>query len=183
MARSDSLKGSRTQPAGDLQSRVAAVLRTHQAVRTTVKHRQKGHEAWDAWQRACCEFHAAVSALYAPVCAAIERLDDGDVGALETAVAFLELDPYCFRSGYVKADLLRRLKHMTLTRPYAARLQQVILAAVDRYDRREFRGYCRLAKKVNSPELRAELAERLTDVDPGVRRRARWALEALETEG
>ena len=68
---------------------------------------------------------------------------------------------------------------MALGTGEAARLRRVVLAAVDRPDRREFRRYTRLARKVDAPELRQALEERLGAADPGIRRRARWVLEAL----
>ena len=79
-------------------------------------------------------------------------------------------------------------------------MQSVVLNMVDRRDGREFRTYCRLAHKVDSPELREQLGYRLTRAWPSagsltddlpalmlaaqrdrdIRRRARWVLEALE---
>ena len=43
-------------------------------------------------------------------------------------MSFLEVDPYFFRSGYIKADLLRHLKRAPLTRSQEQRLRNVILA-------------------------------------------------------
>jgi len=54
------------------------------------------------------------------------------------------------------------------------------VALVDTRDAREFRAYCRLAHKVDSPELRQALAEREQSLNPDVRRRARCMREALE---
>ncbi len=108
------------------------------------------------------------------------RLKDGNSSGLVTAVKFLEADPWFFRSGYTKAELIRYIRHIELSQAIAERLRRVVLAAVDHRDRREFRLYCRLARKVDSPDLRSELSLRLQHVDPAVRRRARWALNACE---
>lgn len=126
-------------------------------------------------------FHKAVTAAYPPgFWEDFYRLRDGDPAGLERAVRFLEADPWFFRSGYVKADLLRFIKRTDLSPAYRRRLRRVLLAAVSHRDRREFRYYCRLARTLDDPELRQALAQRLTDSDAGVRRRARWMLEALE---
>ena len=106
-------------------------------------------------------------------------LKAGDPAGLETAVRFLEADPWFFRTGYEKADLIKWLTRMELTEKDMARLRQVVLNAVDSRDRREFRAYCRLARRVDHDRLRQALAERLNSEDEGVRRRARWVLDAL----
>ena len=108
-----------------------------------------------------------------------ERLRVGDASGLESAVSFLEADSWFFGTGYHKASLIRYLKPPLLTLEYARRLQRVVLAVVDTRDDRDFRAYCRLARKVDAPALRDELTRRLTHGDPGVCRRARWVLEAL----
>lgn len=42
-----------------------------------------------------------------------DRLKRGDLLGLETAISFLEADPWFFRSGYLKADLLRFVARLT----------------------------------------------------------------------
>jgi hypothetical protein len=108
------------------------------------------------------------------------HLKDGNSSGLATAVEFLEADPWFFRSGYTKAELIRCIRHIELSQAIAKRLRQVVVAAVDHRERREFRLYCHLARKVDSPDLRSELSLRLQHVDPAVTRRARWALNACE---
>jgi len=98
---------------------------------------------------------------------------------LSTAVDFLEADPWFHGSGYIKARLVKFINRQALKPDWFRRLQKVAIASVDREDRREFRSYCRLARKVDSPELRKELARRLEHEDKGIRRRARWMLDYL----
>lgn len=98
----------------------------------------------------------------------------------EPFLRYLEADPYFFHSGFIAADCIRYLKRFPLTENQKARLQRVVLHAVDSRDRREFRDFCRLARAVDAPELRAALRERLTYLDPNVRRRAGWMLAACE---
>lgn len=99
--------------------------------------------------------------------------------AVPTAIEYLESDPWFHGSGYIKANLIKFINRQELKPEWAKRLQKVVLAAVDREDRREFRSYCRLACKVNSEQLQVQLLFRLEDKDGGVRRRARWMLDYL----
>ncbi len=135
------------------------------------------------------EIHASLVELFretvAQACPPAFRQPDPGWGltsaaGLESAVSYLEADPWYFRSGYLKAELIRKIRRLELPPGLADRLLHVVLAAVDMRDRREFREYCRLARKLDSPELRGELSSRLRHEDPAVRRRARWALDACE---
>lgn len=108
-----------------------------------------------------------------------QRLCAGDAIGLEAAVTFLEADPWFPNSGYVKVKLIRHIKSSMLTPEYVLRLQNVILEMVERRNGQEFRAYCKLARKVDGPELREQLARRVEQGDFDVRRRARWVLEAL----
>ena len=123
-------------------------------------------------------FHELGTALYGPVISALERAPH-DPAAVETLVRFLEADVYCFRSGYLKADVCDAIKRLELDPPTTRRLRAVVLAVVDSWDRREFRAYCRLARAVDGEDLRAALRDRLTWSKPHVPRRARWVLEAI----
>lgn len=107
-----------------------------------------------------------------------ELLKGRDPAGIEVAVAFLEADPWSFRTGYLKVDIIRYLIRLELEPSHCQRLQKVVLASVVGRDRREFRSYCRLARKVDSPELRNQLLALLEDDDSNVRRRARWIIDA-----
>lgn len=102
------------------------------------------------------------------------------LGEVDAAIKFLEKDEWEFGSGYVKADLIRLVKKLDLKPDQADRLRRVLLAVVDDRDRREFRAYCRLASKLDSEQLRNELALRLEGEDDGIRRRAQWMLHYLK---
>ena len=124
------------------------------------------------------------------------RLGEGDPSGLESIVTFLEADPIFDGTGYLKEDLSRLLRGVELPSSYVSRLQAVVLSVVDRRDGREFRAYCRIARQVDSPELREQLGYRLTRAlpsgealtpdqpsllqaltrDKAIRRRARWVL-------
>lgn len=101
---------------------------------------------------------------------------------LSTAVEFLEADPWFHSSGYIKAKLIKFINRQELKPDWVRRLQKVVIASVDREDRREFRSYCRLACKVDSAKLRGELMQRLEHEDKSIRRHARWVLDYLKEE-
>jgi len=144
------------------------------------EHPRFGAERRAAWQARVAQDHSEVNAVYPPgFWKGYAQFCAGDASKLEMAVAFLEADPYVFGSGCVKEDFIHALKHMDLPPSALQRLQRVVLSVVDTRDGREFRDYCRLARKVDSPELREQLRQRLAHDDPNVRRRARWVLEAL----
>lgn len=102
-----------------------------------------------------------------------------NLGGVDEAIKFLEKDEWDQGSGYAKADLLRLLRRLDLNPAQAERLRRIILAVVEGRDRREFRHYCRLACKVDSPELRKQLEHRLESENELIRRHARWVLEYL----
>ena len=108
-----------------------------------------------------------------------QKLRAGDAAGLEAAAAFLEADPWFPNSGYVKVKLIRHIKPPMLTSEDVTRLQNVVLEMVERRNGQEFRAYCKLARKVDGPRLRAQLAQRVNEGGFDVRRRARWVLEAL----
>jgi hypothetical protein len=124
-------------------------------------------------------WHELMAGLYDPVTGAIERIDV-DRSAVETLVRFLEADVYCHRSGYTKDDVIRALTRSTiLDLETRQRLRDVVVAIVDRPDRREFRAYVRLARSVDDENLRAQLRARFSANAPVVARHARWVLEGL----
>ena len=126
-------------------------------------------------------FHELYAALYEPISSAIKRTADNR-NAVETLVRFLESDVYCFRSGYMKADVIRALGRADLDDRTIRRLRAVVLDVVDSYDRREYRAYVRLACRVDGDGLREALRERLTSSSTRVARHARWVLEGLGDE-
>jgi hypothetical protein len=109
----------------------------------------------------------------------IRRLTAHDLGTIESAVVFLEVDPHFFRSGYIKEDLLEHLRWAPLDQDQKRRLQQVILMRVrDPRTRREFRRYCRLAPFVTDPQFEEEIAKLAgpTGIKP---KHAKWVLEHI----
>ena len=123
-------------------------------------------------------------------------LANGHVRYVETAITFLEADPWFFRSGYEKQNIIRHLKRAQLSEPQRTRLARVVLAVIDgggvpshagdvreKGHRVEFRHFGRLACGVWSEFLDAEVANRMQSPDPGIRRRATWVANAAISAG
>ena len=88
----------------------------------------------------------------------LAALSAGDADAKESAIKFLEFDPYYHRSGYIKSKLLVRLKHIKLTASEIKRLQKVVCnAIVSRQPKCEFKYYAGLLKNIGSPEFHLQL--------------------------
>ena len=92
----------------------------------------------------------------------LSALASGDADAKESAIKFLEFDPYYYRSGYIKSKLLVRLKNIKLSASEVKRLQKVICnAIVSQPPKCEFKYYARLLKNIGTPEFHLQL-EKLT---------------------
>jgi hypothetical protein len=126
------------------------------------------------------EFWMAIEAALPPdFDDAYAKLKAGDSSGIETILQFLEADPIFFRSGYLKADLVRFLSRTPLSGPQIERLRVVVLRVAGLRDGREFRRYCRLARRLDAPPFRSELEALLSSDDADIRRRAGWVLDAL----
>lgn len=175
-----SLGDGRLDEATRIRRAVEFVEEKQSRLNEAIEERHKGREAWARWEDAAGAWHEAMALLYPKdFWDGLERLRSGDPAAIEPAITFLEVDPWCFRSGYAKETIVRFLKRADLSDEQAGRLRPVILNAIDVGDRREFRGYCRLALHVVDESLRLALLQRLRSADPGQARRALWVLDAL----
>lgn len=135
--------------------------------------------ARDAYQAKVDQWHRLMSELYVPLDLARASVLRGEWSAREILVTFLEADIYCHRSGYFKADAISALTRQTLTATERTRLAEVVVAAVNGADRREFRSYVRLARAVDDPDLRSRLETLCSCADRRIARHARWVLEGL----
>jgi len=156
-----------------LLRRAGNLRRAKDAVDVAFACAGQGERERAAWDRALRTFRVAVDVMYPEeFWSDARRLAEGDPMAVEPALVFLEADPWCFRSGYAKATLVRRLGRHRLTPDHRDRLACVLVHVVEAGDRREFRFYCNLAAKNASQTLRVGLKDRLCCDEPGVRRGA-----------
>ena len=126
------------------------ITRLHSRVHETFNQKKREPEKW---KHACKEFYSYVSAIDEYIDYAYREFKYTDAELLEFAISFLEVDPLFFRSGYVKAELLRKLKRSDLNAKQIERLNVVLVDAVDRRASREFKAYCRLAAIITNPKL------------------------------
>jgi hypothetical protein len=126
---------------------------------------------------AVTDFHDAKDLLYEDLELAITRAKSGDREATIYLITFLEADPWCFRSGYMKGKLYELLRRVNCDDSVRLRLRAVLLRLVDAGYRLEFRSACRLARQMADSDLIGDLRRRLTaSPDRHVRRRALWML-------
>jgi hypothetical protein len=110
------------------------VRRLHGAIHETFAHRTENQEAYDKWKRACEEFHQHYDEFAFPggLSVALDRLAAGEMTTAETAICYLEVHPYFFRSQYNATTFMRRLKKLKLREDLQERFDCVRLAARER---------------------------------------------------
>jgi hypothetical protein len=128
-------------------------------------------------------WHEMLDKLYDPVWKEIYKLREGDASGLETLVRFLAADVRCFRSGYVKAEIIRLVTRLAMDDATSDRLRAIVILVVEGEHRREFRDYIRLARHVDSPTLRESLTSLKDAPSKRTARHARWMLDGLEARG
>lgn len=98
------------------------IRKLHRRIHETFRDRDKSREQYELWERACEEFHARYDVLAFPggYSTAAERMAQADAEAIESALCFVELRPYFFRSGYMFKTLLRKLKRASLNEKQAS---------------------------------------------------------------
>ncbi len=95
--------------------------------------------------------------------AGLQRLKAFDPQTVSVAIRYLEADPWYFRSGYVKEEILDRLKHADLSPDQRRRLAALVVRSITSGAGRVFKHYARLA-----PHLRIDsLADDVRAIDEG----------------
>jgi hypothetical protein len=154
----------------------AKFRRLHERIDETVRTRSRSPEDRAAWEAACRAWHSYRGPLSDYILRAYLERPYTDPELVEFAVAFLEEDPWFFRSGYHKAQILYRLKRASLKESHRRRLREVLLDAARRRGTREYRHYCRLAPVVANEALVTELERVAGGADGAAACRARMML-------
>ena len=145
---------SANRPSGILL-RAEQLNRLHADLDLAVRNRDKDLERW---HRAAEAFKIALTEFYAPFERASDSLRDSD-DELETAVQFLEADPWCHRSGYMKAKLLQRVAKWPARSRYQARLEDVVMLRLSKPEPGLFRPAARLASDLWNERLQGRVDE------------------------
>jgi hypothetical protein len=160
------------------RSEVAEVSRRIDALFRATSGRVAARDSLARWFRESTTFRAYKADFLHEWSLLIVRHVRTDEVMRNFAVAFLEVDPYHFNSGYFKTGLLRRLRNCTLSTIQRARLLAVLRDAVMRRPRREYRDYCQLAVCIADESLLRDL-ERWSACAGAFGSRARMMLEIV----
>ena len=100
-----------------IQTNAAKISELRQRVLETCTFRDDGPEQKAEWKQACSEFHEQYQNLAFPggTFDARHRMRAGDEEAIEYAIAFLEVRPFFFRSGYMYQEYMRVLRNCPLS--------------------------------------------------------------------
>ena len=150
-----STKGGR-HPTG-VTARVDHLNRLHDELRRAYGARDGSGATDEAWARAAREFADACQAFYGPYEAVLVDVRRGETEAIEEAVRFLVADPWCFRSGYLKADLMHALANTPLPDHVLGPLRDVVLRRITHREPRLLRYAAQLASNVWSDAFGEQL--------------------------
>lgn len=109
--------------------------------------------------------------LFDPFLDVPRRLRDGDQTAIESALRFLEADPWCFRSGYLKESLMRALASGVPLAGYERRIHRVLLDRLRAPQPGLRKPSMTLAASVWGPELEDHLTDLARRAEPELRDR------------
>jgi hypothetical protein len=139
-----------------------------------------------AWDNATRLFHDNYDRLAFPggLEHGLSLLKNQDPTTIATAISYLEADPYFFRSGYIKENILRLLKKVTLSKKQIAELQEILIDAITNNNRREYQEYCKLARIIADEPFRHQIQDIIQQSDDAtIRQRAQQMLNASQEKG
>jgi hypothetical protein len=108
--------------------------------------------------------------LHAELDAAVERLRAGDTTAAGVVLAYLDVDPWYFRSGYRKGRLARALGHVALAPDDRALLNALTVRWLDDDLYNAGADFCRVAGRNATNALRRQVVAQLHRPRPGASR-------------
>ena len=119
-----------------IEHNAATLRRLHQNLHEAFRRRQE--DGGSAWRDAVNELNSRYDALAFPggLSAAFKHLAAGDPVTAETAILFLEVHPYFFRSQYHATKFIRLLKKLQLRPDLQQRFDAILCAARQRKLRR-----------------------------------------------
>lgn len=134
----------------NLISKEASIIKNlHCDVRETFKFRSKDRESWS---NSCSRLHSYKSKMDVY----LKNINEESLlsnSTVEFSIAYLEVNPYYFRSGYIKEVILHKIKRVKLSNQQKSRLLYVLRDAAKNRGVREYKYYCRLAKVIKNLDL------------------------------
>ena len=152
----------------------------HKQIHATASRRNESALAWKVWQDTASAWHAQhypTDKLWEDEFLAELRASKRP--AIEDTILYLEVNPWYFRSGYLKERLIRGLKSADLTPRDRRRLWNVVWNAAAGKNRREFRNFCSLATVIGDTDLIRQLEEISPDQDAAAKGKFGYMLAYL----
>ena len=112
----------------------------------------------------------------------LEALRQGDHEAVADTLIFLEADPYCFRSGYIKKKLCSALKKTPLDRNERNRVRDIIMARLATVRPVSFADFAKLGCHLYTPVFHKRVRERQLPALPCLLKRKKEFLRRLDEE-
>lgn len=144
-------------PQSGIRERAGELVCLREELERTYAARDGTEKADQAWALAARRLGEAIRDFYTPFTGLGRAIRAGERDAIDSAVRFLEADPWCFRSGYVKAELMGALANAPLRDDENRRLQGVVLNRLKRREPRLLRPTGQLAANVWDDELAREI--------------------------
>ena len=167
-----------------VRERAVAVDDTHRLIHVTERKRDQGARELQDWVDAAAQAKVAVDALYSPdFVQLIRAIPSREADALEAAYVYLEVDPWCFRSGYYKQKILVRLARVPRPALDEARLQRALLSMACKGRRAEWGDMCRLAWHLRSDDFAREIESVRDQAETDGQRAALTTMATIVSDG
>lgn len=147
-------------------ARAEHVAQLHRELHAAYRARDGSATREEAWASAARSFNEACQSFYEPYVEVLAGVRNGRADAIEEAVRFLVADPWCFRSGYLKADLMHALANTVLPTHVVDTLREVVVRRIKDRQPRLLRYAAQLAASVWSDSFEHELESLRTRGSP-----------------
>lgn len=141
-------------------ARAEHLAQLHRELHRAYQARDGSATGDEAWASAARSFSDACRLFYEPYVEVLAGVRRGRFDAIDEAVRFLVADPWCFRSGYLKAELMHALANTALPGDVVDPLREVVVQRIKHRQPRLLRYAAQLAANVWSESFEREL-ERL----------------------
>lgn len=112
----------------------------------------------------------------------LDSVRQGDRDAIAEALLFLEADPYCFRSGYMKKKLCHALKQAPLNREERFQIRNLLLRNICVQRPVSFKDFAQLSCRVWTPGYHARVKKMKIIPFKYILKRKELLLQKLEEE-